>query len=110
MLAWYAAAGAWVLGTDAAFVVTRAAAEVLVEVLRGQAEVGSSALLADSVTMRAPARLRLATVTRSITALKSKLQRTNPVEDQTTYNRMFARLLELESRRRTLQAAAIGEE
>lgn len=56
------------------------------------------------------ARLRLATVTRSITALKSKLQRTNPVEDQTTYNRKFARLLELESRRRTLQAAAIGEE
>ena len=49
-------------------------------------------------------------MTRSITALKSKLQRTNPVEDQTTYNRMFARLLELESRRRTLQAAAIGEE
>lgn len=55
------AAGAWVLGSDAAFVVSRAAAEVVIEVLRGQAQVGSSAAMTDSVTMKAPARLKLAT-------------------------------------------------
>lgn len=53
------AAGAWVLGTDAAFVVTRAAAEVVIEVLRGTAKVGSDAQLHDSVSMTAPQRLRL---------------------------------------------------
>ena len=55
-------------------------------------------------------RLRLMTVSRAIADLKSKLQRTNPVDQQVPYNRMFARLLELESRRRELQAAAVGEE
>ena len=56
------------------------------------------------------ARLQLGTVTRAIADLKSRLQRTNPVEHQMSYNRMFADLLELEARRRDLQAAAIGEE
>ncbi len=54
-------AGAWVLGSDSAFVVSRAAAEVVVEALRGDVRVGSSAELTDAVTMHAPARLRLAT-------------------------------------------------
>ena len=56
------------------------------------------------------ARLRLLTVERHIAGLKSKLQRTNPVDDPTNYNRQFARLLELEARRRDLQAEAIGGE
>ncbi|MFT3875256.1 MAG: DNA primase [Propioniciclava sp.] len=55
------------------------------------------------------ARLRLGRVSREIGALKSRLQRTNPVEEQPSYNRMFAQLLELESRRRALQAYALGE-
>ncbi len=55
------------------------------------------------------ARLRLARVVRDIANLKSRLQRTNPVEEQASYNRMFATLLELESRRRALQAEAVGE-
>ncbi|WP_232548187.1 DNA primase [Propioniciclava soli] len=54
-------------------------------------------------------RLRLATVTRRINTLKSRLQRTNPVEQQAEYNRGFAALLELEATRRSLQAAAVGE-
>ena len=54
------------------------------------------------------ARLRLGRVVRDIGALKSRLQRTNPVEEQASYNRMFAQLLELETRRRSLEALAIG--
>ena len=56
------------------------------------------------------ARLRLGTVSRQIGDLKSRLQRTNPVEEQPAYNKMFATLLELEQRRRALQAEAIGDE
>ncbi len=56
------------------------------------------------------ARLRLGTVARAIADLKSRLQRTNPVDEQAAYNKMFARLLELEARRRDLQAEAIGED
>ena len=54
------------------------------------------------------AQLRLLAVARSIATLKSKLQRTNPVEDQAGYNRMFASLLELEQQRRQLAEVAAG--
>ncbi|MGY4720183.1 DNA primase [Naumannella huperziae] len=54
------------------------------------------------------AKLRLLTTMRRIADLKSKLQRTNPVEQQTAYNQMFADLLVLENRRKSLQAASIG--
>ena len=54
------------------------------------------------------AKLRLLTVARTIANLKSKLQRTNPVEDQQRYNRMFATLLELEKQRRELGEVAAG--
>lgn len=52
------------------------------------------------------AKLRLLSVSRSIASLKSKLQRTNPVDDQANYNRMFAGLLELEKQRRELSEAS----
>ncbi len=52
------------------------------------------------------ARLQLLTVMRQIAHLKSRLQRTNPVEDTALYNQMFAELLELESRRRALHETA----
>ena len=48
------------------------------------------------------------TMARQIAALKSKLQRTNPVEDQLAYNRMFASLVDLEARRKQLVAVATG--
>lgn len=48
------------------------------------------------------AKLRLLGVIRSIDALKSRLQRTNPVEQRTEYNQMFSQLLTLESQRQQL--------
>jgi len=52
--------------------------------------------------------VRLLSTARQIAALKSRLQRTNPVDDQPAYNRMFATLVELESRRKSLLALATG--
>ena len=55
-------------------------------------------------------RLQEVTVMRRISELKSKLQRTNPVENATEYNRMFGELVVLEQHRRTLREKAIGGE
>ncbi|MDQ7993251.1 MAG: DNA primase, partial [Propionicimonas sp.] len=52
--------------------------------------------------------VQLLSTARQIDALKSRLQRTNPVEDQPAYNRMFAALVDLESRRKRLLALATG--
>ncbi len=52
--------------------------------------------------------LQLLTVMRSIAQLKSKLQRTNPVEAQQRYNQMFSELVVLEARRKELQTRSIG--
>jgi DNA primase len=53
-------------------------------------------------------RLQELTAMRRIADLKSKLQRTNPVEEASEYNRMFGELVALESHRRTLRERAIG--
>jgi DNA primase len=53
-------------------------------------------------------RLQELTALRRISDLKSKLQRTNPVEHATEYNRMFGELVALEQTRRTLREKAIG--
>jgi DNA primase len=53
-------------------------------------------------------RLQEVTVLRRITELKSRLQRTNPVEHATEYNRMFGELVALEGHRRTLRDRSIG--
>jgi DNA primase len=53
-------------------------------------------------------RLQELTTLRRIAQLKSKLQRTNPVEEATGYNRMFGELVALESHRRALRERAIG--
>lgn len=52
--------------------------------------------------------VRLASTARQIDTLKSRLQRTNPVENQRDYNRMFATLVELEARRKELFTRATG--
>jgi len=52
----------------------------------------------------------LLTVMRTIAALKSKLQRTNPVEEQHKYNQMFSELVVLEARRKALHTRSIGAE
>jgi len=54
------------------------------------------------------ARVQELTVTRHIAAVKSKLQRTNPLESATEYNRMFGDLVALEQQRRQLREKAIG--
>ena len=56
------------------------------------------------------ARLRELTALRRIEEVKSKLQRMNPVEQATEYNRMFGELVALEGHRRTLRERAIGGE
>lgn len=54
------------------------------------------------------AQLRVQAVSRQIAELKSKLQRTNPLDDQPAYDRMFARLVNLEKDRRELIVLATG--
>jgi DNA primase len=53
-------------------------------------------------------RLQELTTMRHIADLKSRLQRTNPVEHPTDYNRMFGELVALEQHRRTLHEKAVG--
>ena len=53
-------------------------------------------------------RLQELTAMRRITDLKSKLQRTNPVEHSAEYNRMFGELVALEQHRRKLRDLAMG--
>ncbi len=53
-------------------------------------------------------RLLEVTALRAISDLKSKLQRTNPVEHAADYNRMFGELVALEQHRRNLRERAIG--
>ena len=54
------------------------------------------------------ARLREVLVSRQIAELKSRLQRLNPVENQSQYNEAFAELVSLESLKRSLHESAIG--
>ncbi len=56
------------------------------------------------------ARLQLLTVMREIADLKSRLQRTNPVEAEKKYNQMFSELVVLEARRQRLQSRSLGAE
>ncbi|MGZ5418436.1 MAG: DNA primase [Nocardioides sp.] len=53
-------------------------------------------------------RLQEVTAMRRITELKSRLQRTNPVEHAVDYNKMFGELVALEQHRRTLREKAIN--
>jgi DNA primase len=54
------------------------------------------------------ARIGELAVTREISAVKARLQRMNPVEEQAGYNRMFGDLVALETRRRALLDRASG--
>jgi DNA primase len=53
-------------------------------------------------------RLQLLTCGRRITEVKSKLQRTNPIEQAESYNRMFGELIALEQQFRTLRDRSLG--
>lgn len=54
------------------------------------------------------ANLQARTIGQRIIDLKSKLQRTNPVEQSDDYNRMFGELIALEQQHRTMRDRAIG--
>jgi DNA primase len=62
----------------------------------------------DKVAVAYVVRLRELTAARRIEQIKSKLQRTNPVTEVASYNRMFGELVALESHRRALREQAIG--
>jgi DNA primase len=79
-------------------------ASLAVEPLPVQGDVSVRYAIANS------AALQLLTVMRTIAALKSKLQRTNPVEEQHKYNQMFSELVVLEARRKALHTRSIGAE
>jgi DNA primase len=55
-------------------------------------------------------RLRELAALRRINEVKSKLQRTNPIEDAVEYNRMFGELVALEQHRRTLNELATEQQ
>jgi DNA primase len=55
-------------------------------------------------------RLRELTAMRRISDLKSRLQRTNPVDDAVEYNKMFGELVALEQHRRDLRERALAVE
>ena len=55
------------------------------------------------------AKLRLLKVMYTIAMLKSKLQRTNPVTDETAYNQMFSTMIALEATRKQLLVLSTGE-
>jgi DNA primase len=77
-------------------------AELAVEPLQSMGE--ADAKYADSQL----ARVGELAVSRQITAVKSKLQRINPVDDEVTHRRMFGDLMVLETRRRALLNRAAG--
>ncbi|QDP96215.1 DNA primase [Microlunatus elymi] len=53
-------------------------------------------------------KLRVNTVSRQIGRIKSRLQRTNPVQDPTTYNKTFSELVMLEAQRKQLQIRSLS--
>lgn len=55
------------------------------------------------------ARLRELAISRTIAEIKSKLQRINPVEEESSYNEIFQELMALEKERRILRDLAVGE-
>ncbi len=55
------------------------------------------------------AKLRLLSVTRTVTDLKSRLQRTSPEDDPAVYNQMFRQMVELEAHRKQLLALSTGD-
>ncbi|MEU9830119.1 DNA primase [Streptosporangium sp. NPDC048047] len=54
------------------------------------------------------AALELISVSREIERLKSRMERTNPVEEQQEYNRLFGELVAMEQQRRVLRDRAAG--
>ncbi|MFM8446506.1 MAG: DNA primase [Actinomycetota bacterium] len=77
--------------------------ELLVEPVR------TEGAITDKYVSSITARLNEVAHSRSIAEIKSSLQRLNPVENEKEYGEIFARLVEMESKRRSLRELAFGE-
>jgi len=77
--------------------------ELMVEPIRTDGEIS------DRYVSSITARLNEVALARSIAEVKSSLQRLNPLESESEYNRMFSRLVEMEAKRRALRELALGE-
>ena len=77
--------------------------ELTVEPIRTDGEIS------DRYVSSIIARLRELALSRSIAEIKSTLQRINPVESETEYNKIFGELLTLETARRHQHDMAIGD-
>jgi DNA primase len=77
--------------------------ELLVEPIRTQGEIS------DRYVSSIMARLNEVALSRSIAEIKSSLQRLNPVENEKEYGETFAKLVEMETKRRALRELAFGE-
>jgi DNA primase len=77
--------------------------ELTVEPIRTDGEVS------DRYVSSIIARLRELALSRSIAEIKSTLQRINPVENESEYNKIFGELLTLETARRNQHEMAIGD-
>jgi DNA primase len=77
--------------------------ELMVEPVRTDGEV------TDRYVSSITARLNEVALSRSIAEIKSSLQRLNPVENEKEYGDIFAQLVEMETKRRSLRELAFGE-
>lgn len=69
-----------------------------------RAREGNTAAVVSSVLMR----LQVLTAGRRVAEIKSKLQRTNPIDEADSYNRMFGELIALEQQLRTLRDQSLN--
>ena len=83
---------------DAKRILSVAAVQPLLAAERSTAAVVSATIV----------QLQARTLSRHIADMKSKLQRTNPIEQPEIYNRMFGELIALEEQHRSLRDRAIG--
>ncbi len=63
---------------------------------------------AEAVVSSVLARLQVLTLTRRVGEVKSKLQRTNPIDQVEIYNRMFGELIALEQQLRQTRDRSLG--
>ncbi len=77
--------------------------ELMVEPIRIDREIS------ERYTISIFARLREVAITRSITELKSTLQRLNPVENEAKYQEIFTELVRLEAAKRVQRELSVGE-
>ena len=79
------------------------ATELIVEPIRVDREIS------DKYVQSIFARLREVALTRTISEIKSKLQRFNPVENADEYSAIFTELVSLEAKKRAQKELAVGE-